>query len=703
MLRQGLHSVRLFPVGTQMTRSADYYIPLATDRSVQYQMEKRNQLRALGDQSFWLNQAAEKRLAKGLGRSGVPDNYVAYGCNHHLPPAAIIGLLEVELPYMCDPQVILRMDTSPLPRDERVNITTQRTEDFPEMQKVLQRDFSTRSVEERKRYLSDIVLVRDYQVLHSHKRHRHIEPVEAKYQQLSWNMEPSYTDSEKIKAILQLPPTHPLSSDQMDLLWNFRRHLTNDGRALKKFLAAIRWNNGKEKTEALRLLQQWKYVPPQDAIEILLVCPNAPVEVYLFAVDLISRLKNLPNYLLELIQKLQLDHQFTQLNPKMPPYPLFELLMSHSEKDFTFCNNFYWFLKSEASSNSHGKEIIYGKFMDLFEKEIRERKPDALDVFRRQQEFIASLAELYEDTFEKGHDIATHTGMLRAYLKEKFWFEDDPLPLPIDPNIRIVGFDLEQCSVMKSNARPFRLTFLTEGPGTFTVLYKSGDDLRQDMFFLQMLQFVNTLFLSENFDLHLTPYRVLATSRTDGFVEFVRDSTTLADIDIQQYLREHNPGSGPYGIDPKAMEIFLRSCAGYCVVTYLFGVGDRHGHNLMLKKTGDFFHIDFGYIFGKDPKPFPPPFKLSPGMVKGMGNQKSEEFRRFCRYCCEAYNRVRSQGNVILALTSMMADADIKAIDEDIHTIQKVRHHSLFCLFCWWTLTNTLYVIVGTKLQTQEI
>ena len=34
---------------------------------------------------------------------------------------------------------------------------------------------------------------------------------------------------------------------------------------------------------------------------------------------------------------------------------------------------------------------------------------------------------------------------------------------------------------------------------------------------------------------------------------------------------------------------------------------------------GALFHIDFGYILGRDPKPFPPPMKLCKEMVEAMG------------------------------------------------------------------------------------
>lgn len=52
---------------------------------------------------------------------------------------------------------------------------------------------------------------------------------------------------------------------------------------------------------------------------------------------------------------------------------------------------------------------------------------------------------------------------------------------------------------------------------------------------------------------------------------------------IQDYFRVHNPMPGAeFGIDPRAMDTYVKSCAGYCVITYVLGIGDRHLENLMV-------------------------------------------------------------------------------------------------------------------------
>lgn len=45
----------------------------------------------------------------------------------------------------------------------------------------------------------------------------------------------------------------------------------------------------------------------------------------------------------------------------------------------------------------------------------------------------------------------------------------------------------------------------------------------------------------------------------------------------------------------------------------------RHLDNLLLRDDGRLFHVDFGFILGRDPKPFPPPMKLCKEMVEAMG------------------------------------------------------------------------------------
>ncbi len=45
------------------------------------------------------------------------------------------------------------------------------------------------------------------------------------------------------------------------------------------------------------------------------------------------------------------------------------------------------------------------------------------------------------------------------------------------------------------------------GNGEYRVIYKRGDDLRQDQLVVQMFSLMDRLFKRENLDLRLTPYK----------------------------------------------------------------------------------------------------------------------------------------------------------------------------------------------------
>lgn len=105
---------------------------------------------------------------------------------------------------------------------------------------------------------------------------------------------------------------------------------------------------------------------------------------------------------------------------------------------------------------------------------------------------------------------------------------------------------------------------------------------------------MDNLLRKENLDLKLTPYRILATSAFTGVVQFV-DSLSLASIErgvgniagILPYLKQknHDP-TQEYGVRAEVMDTYVKSCAGYCVITYILGVGDRHLDNLLLTPDG---------------------------------------------------------------------------------------------------------------------
>jgi len=86
---------------------------------------------------------------------------------------------------------------------------------------------------------------------------------------------------------------------------------------------------------------------------------------------------------------------------------------------------------------------------------------------------------------------------------------------------------------------------------------------------------------------------VLNSETTSKIHEDAGKFGALNKSSIMEYLKKHNKNNME-----NAVENFLRSCAGYCVATYVLGIGDRHSGNIMLTEYGHLFHIDFGHFLG---------------------------------------------------------------------------------------------------------
>lgn len=358
----------------------------------------------------------------------------------------------------------------------------------------------------------------------------------------------------------------------------------------------------------------------------------------------------------------------------------------------TLANYFYWYLyvESEDQDNvvkdSKVKEMylaVMKRFNHCLLKGNREYRLRRA-MLSKQQTFVNHLVNLMKIVARENGNRQKKTEKLHALLMDQESHQlirfPDPLPLPLDPSVRVKGLLPAKAALFKSALMPCRLTFVTEdGDKEYVAIFKHGDDLRQDQLILQTITLMDKLLRKENLDLKLTPYCVLATSTKHGFVQYI-ESMSVADVlrtedTIQKFFRKHAPSdTGPYGILPEVMDTYVKSCAGYCVITYLLSVGDRHLDNLLLTKTGKLFHIDFGYILGRDPKPLPPPMKLSKEMVEAMGGINADHYQEFRKQCYTAFLHLRRHANLILNLFSLMVDASVPDIAlEPDKTVKKVQ------------------------------
>lgn len=363
----------------------------------------------------------------------------------------------------------------------------------------------------------------------------------------------------QLEAVIKQDTLYELTESDKGLIWTMRHSLISYPEVLPKFLQSVKWSDRECRFEARRMLRLW--APPyqiSSALE-LLDAKYHDYSVRQYAVKTLMRLKDdeLSLYLLQLVQVL-----------KFEPYhdsPLSRFLVNRALRaPVAIGQPLFWHLKAELHEPAHCERfgVILEEYLShcgRFSRELRKQNSTVL----KCQKIAAMIVKM------KREEGATHEATMAAYQKElntlnrNFFEPQTKFQLPLDPKVECTTLIVEKCRYMSSKMVPLWLVFNNADPTAPPVflIFKSGDDLRQDILTLQLLRLMDMMWLREGLDMRLKPYKCIATGINEhgegvGMIEIVLDSDTTSGIQlkygggavgalkmdpIDQYIREHNP------------------------------------------------------------------------------------------------------------------------------------------------------------------
>jgi len=221
--------------------------------------------------------------------------------------------------------------------------------------------------------------------------------------------------------------------------------------------------------------------------------------------------------------------------------------------------------------------------------------------------------------------------------------------------------------------------------GLVSVIFKAGDDLRQEILAMQLIDAFDRVFRAAKLPLSLRPYSVVLTSPDSGLIETIPDAvsvdslkkrlqpkfTCLADffaayfggaellrlVESEERVEEILPsGIVSYQV---ALRNYVESLAAYSIVTYLLAIKDRHNGNILIDRSGRIIHIDFGFMLANSPGGNwgweTSPFKLTQEYIDVMGGTRSDLFAYFRMLFLRGFLEARAHVDEFIALAAVHA------------------------------------------------
>jgi len=323
-----------------------------------------------------------------------------------------------------------------------------------------------------------------------------------------------------------------------------------------------------------------------------------------------------------------------------------DFIFEQSQRDDEFAVLAYWAINLEKHSSKFPPMIQ--RMSSLFEscldsRVIRDIKTGEEEL-NRLQSIIKGVKSI-----QKKEDKVQY---VQKQIKEITI--SSPFRLPVCPSFIVHSISTEGIIVFGSSLQPVKIDFLNSEKQVYSVILKYGDDMRQDSLALSAIRFIDYQLKQYGLDLCMSPYKVLPITPTYGMCEFVVGAKAISKV------LEQNQGSIANFFNKnkieQARDTFIKSCAGYSVISYVLGVGDRHLDNLLVSPNGHFLHVDFGFMFGNDPKLIPVTVRVVQEMTNAMGEEGT---RQFMRLCSVSYVALRKVADELCCSLALMMDAGI--------------------------------------------
>ncbi|XP_051906883.1 phosphatidylinositol 4,5-bisphosphate 3-kinase catalytic subunit delta isoform isoform X1 [Hippocampus zosterae] len=470
----------------------------------------------------------------------------------------------------------------------------------------------------------------------------------------------------KLKEIMDNKNYTECFEDEKELLWKLRTEVRDHyPENLSKLLLITKWNKREDVIQMVSLLRNWPELPAIPALELLDYSFPDPA-VRSFTIRCLRKLSDdeLLQYLIQLVQVLKYE---SYLDCDLTTFLLERALFNRRIGHFLF-----WHLRSEIHVPS--VSLRFGLILEAYCR----GNIHHIKLLTKQNEAQGKM-KLLSDFIKSGSQ-KVNAEDLKLFIRQESEALSNLLS-PLNPSVILAEICVDKCRFMDSKMKPLWLMY--KNPWTqgdmMGIIFKNGDDLRQDMLTLQMIQLMENLWKKEGLDLRMIPYGCLSTGNKMGFIEVVKNSDTIANIQrnnsnsaataafnkdaLLNWLKSKNPEDKL----EQAIEEFTLSCAGSCVATYILGIGDRHNDNIMIRENGQLFHIDFGHFLGnfkrklginRERVPFILTYDFVHVIQQGRTNN-SEKFERFREYCERAYKILCRNGTLFVNLFAMMKAAGL--------------------------------------------